>query len=118
MRVGRIPVLTGLSAITQKAGPAQLLEALSLEAVYVASWPIDRNYRPQASNCIHAVSDIDTDNGLFHLGREWGEAASRDVANHLRRWVNNPEKTYPWVSERLEPRDFPIEGQTLEQVRP
>jgi hypothetical protein len=33
---------------------------------------IDRNYRPQASNCIHAVSDIDTDNGLFHVGREWG----------------------------------------------
>src|SRR5438067_5317489 len=79
---------------------------------------IDRNYRPQASNCIHAVSDIDTDNGLFHVGREWGEAASRDVANHLRRWVNNPEKIYPWVSERMELRDFLIEGQRLEQVRP
>ena len=79
---------------------------------------VDRNYRPQASNCIHAVSDIDTDNGLFHVGREWGDAASRDVANHLRRWVNNPEKTYPWVSERLEPRDFPIEGQRLDEVRP
>ena len=79
---------------------------------------VDRNYRPQASNCIHAVSDIDTDNGLFHVGREWGEAASRDVANHLRRWVNNPEKIYPWVSERLELRDFLIEGQRLEQVRP
>jgi hypothetical protein len=79
---------------------------------------IDRNYRPQASNCIHALSDIDIDNGFLHVGPEWGEAATRDVANHLRRWLNDPEKTYPWVSERLELRDFPIEGQRLEQVRP
>src|SRR5207245_10131955 len=75
---------------------------------------IDRNFRPQASNCIHALSDIDTDNGFLHVGREWGEAASRDVANYLRRWIDNPEKTYPWVSERLELRDLQIEGQRLE----
>jgi hypothetical protein len=79
---------------------------------------IDRNYRPQASNCIHALSDIDTDNGFLHVGGEWGEAASRDVANYLRRWVINPEKTYSWVSDRLELRDFQIEGQRLEVVRP
>jgi hypothetical protein len=79
---------------------------------------IDRNYRPQASNCIHALSDIDTDNGFLHVGPEWGEAASRDVANYLRRWVINPEKTYPWVSERLELKDFLIEGQRLEEVSP
>jgi hypothetical protein len=79
---------------------------------------IDRNYRPQASNCIHALSDIDTDNGFLHVGPEWGEAASRDVANYLRRWTINPEKTYPRVSERLDLRDFLIEGQRLEEVSP
>ena len=79
---------------------------------------VDRNYRPQASNCIHALSDIDTDNGFLHVGPEWGEAASRDVANYLRRWIMNPEKTYPWVNDRLQLREFPIEGQRLEEVRP
>jgi hypothetical protein len=79
---------------------------------------IDRNFRPQASNCIHALSDIDTDNGFLHVGREWGEAASRDVANYLRRWIINPEKSYSWVSERLELKDFPREGQKLAEVNP
>ena len=79
---------------------------------------IDMNYRPQASNCVHALSDIDTDNGFLNVGLEWGEAASRDVANYLRRWVINPEKAYPWVSERLELKDFPVEGQRLAEVNP
>jgi hypothetical protein len=62
---------------------------------------VDRNFRPQASNCIHAVCDIDTDNGLFHIGREWGEDAARDVTNHLRRWMIDPQNSHSWVSEKL-----------------
>ncbi len=69
---------------------------------------VDRNFRPQASNCIHAVCDIDTDNGLFHIGREWGETATRDVTNHLRRWIIDPQNSYPWVSERLALKELQV----------
>ena len=63
---------------------------------------IDRRFRPgAASNCIHAVADLDVDNGLLHSGQGRGEAASRQVAQHLNRWTINPEQTHTWVASRL-----------------
>jgi len=63
---------------------------------------VDRRFRPgTASNCIHAVADLDTDIGLLHSGQGRGEAASHQVAEHLNRWIINPERTHAWVAGRL-----------------
>jgi hypothetical protein len=63
---------------------------------------IDERFRPgPASNCIHAVSDIDMDNGILHVGRQWGTGASRAVVEHLRRWIIAPERTYPSIARKL-----------------
>jgi hypothetical protein len=67
---------------------------------------IDRRFRPgMASNCIHAVSDLDIDNGLLHSGQGRGDAASQQVAQHLKRWVIEPEQTHTWVAGRLGLKD-------------
>ena len=63
---------------------------------------LDRRFRPgTASNCIHAVADLDIDNGLLHSGQGRGDAASRQVAWHLHRWIINSEQTHTWVASRL-----------------
>jgi hypothetical protein len=67
---------------------------------------IDRRFRPGvASNCIHAVSDLDIDNGLLHTGQDSGEAASGLVAQHLDRWTIDREHTHLWVASRLGLKD-------------
>jgi hypothetical protein len=67
---------------------------------------IDRRFRPgMASNCIHAVSDLDIDNGLLHSGQGRGDAASQQVAQHLKRWIIDPEQTHTWVASRLGLKD-------------
>ena len=70
---------------------------------------IDRRFRPGiASNCIHAVADLDIDNGLLHSGQGRGDAASRQVAQHLHRWIINPEQTHTWVASRLSLNSEPL----------
>jgi hypothetical protein len=65
---------------------------------------IDRRFRPgTASNCIHAVSDLDIDHGLLHSGQGRGDRASQQVAQHLKRWMIDPEQTHDWVASRLGP---------------
>ena len=77
---------------------------------------IDRRFRPgMASNCIHAVSDLDTDNGLLHSGQGRGEAASRQVAQHLNRWIINPGQTHAWVASRLGLNDQSVNRPDLGQ---
>ncbi len=74
---------------------------------------VDDRYRPeQASNCIHAVSDIDLENGGLHLGQQWGQEASQAVAKHLSRWIIGPETVYPALFAELNVKDYPF------QVRP
>jgi hypothetical protein len=53
------------------------------------------------SNCIHAVSDIDPDGGLLLTGTAYGEAASRLVVRHFRRWMVNLHLSHEWVCHRL-----------------
>jgi hypothetical protein len=63
---------------------------------------LDGWFRPGvASNCIHAVSDLCTDNGLLDSGHEHGEAASRHVVQHLNRWIIDRGRTHSWVARRL-----------------
>jgi len=77
---------------------------------------IDRRFRPGiASNCIHAVSDLDIDNGLLDTGQGRGDAASRQVAQHLSRWVIDPGRTHPWVVSRLGLNDHSVSPRDQEQ---
>jgi hypothetical protein len=73
-----------------------------LDSAKVEYKALDVRFRPEtAFNCIHAVSDLDTDKGLLDTGAACGEEASRMVANHLRRWMVRPETTHSWVIKRL-----------------
>jgi hypothetical protein len=73
-----------------------------LESDKVQYKALDARFRPEtAINCIHAVSDLDTDQGLLDTGAACGDEASRMVANHLRSWMVKPETTHAWVIKRL-----------------
>jgi len=77
---------------------------------------LDRRFRPGiASNCIHAVTDLDTENGLLHSGQGRGDAASRQVAQHLNRWIINPGQTHAWVASRLGLTDETVSPPDVEQ---
>jgi hypothetical protein len=77
---------------------------------------VDRRFRPgTASNCIHAVADLDMDSGLLHSGQGRGDAASRQVAQHLERWIINPEQTHTWVAGRLGLNGDSVSPPDLEQ---
>jgi hypothetical protein len=77
---------------------------------------IDRRFRPgMASNCIHAVSDLDIDHGLLHSGQGRGDGASQQVAQHLKRWMIDPGQTHAWVASRLGLTDQPVDRQDLEE---
>jgi hypothetical protein len=63
---------------------------------------IDLRFRPGvASNCIHAVSDLDTDKGLLDSGLRRGDDASRLVVQHLSRWMIDRGQKHAWVAGRL-----------------
>ena len=63
---------------------------------------IDLRFRPGvASNCIHAVSDLDTDKALLDSRLRRGDDASRLVVQHLSRWIIERGQTHAWVVGRL-----------------
>jgi len=86
-----------------------------LESNKIEYKAIDVRFRPErASNCIHAVSDIDADDGLVDVGTACGDEASRAVASHLRRWMFDPEKTHDWVSGLIGLDDKTVTRRTWE----
>jgi ABC-type phosphate/phosphonate transport system substrate-binding protein len=59
-------------------------------------------WRPDtASNCIHAVSDIDADDGYLTVDGDYGVAASARVVAHLSRWMIQPGRAHPSIQETL-----------------
>lgn len=64
---------------------------------------LDSRFRPKtAMNCIHAVCDIDTDNGLLPTGTSHGPNASILVLTHLSRWIIDVDERHEWIGQRLE----------------
>jgi hypothetical protein len=64
---------------------------------------VDARFRPDsAMNCVHAVCDIDMDNGLLPTGAAHGQEASLLVLTHLSRWIVDGDKTNEWIGQRLE----------------
>jgi hypothetical protein len=64
---------------------------------------LDVRFRPDtAMNCIHAVCDIDTDNGLLATGTASGNDASYMALTHLSRWIIEYDGTNDWIGRRLD----------------
>lgn len=61
-----------------------------------------------AINCVHALTDIDEQQGKLRMGLKSGDKACAIVAAHLRRWYIEPEVTHDWVLDLL-----PLEGEEL-----
>jgi hypothetical protein len=63
---------------------------------------LDGAWRPDAaSNCIHAVSDIDAGGGYLTVDGAYGAAASARVVEHLSRWMVQPGREHPAIQDKL-----------------
>jgi hypothetical protein len=70
---------------------------------------LDGAWRPDAaSNCVHAVSDIDADDGYLTVDGAYGVAASACVVEHLSRWMIQPGWEHSSIHEKLGLSDQPI----------
>jgi hypothetical protein len=77
-------------------------QVMRLQSGQIRYKAIDAPLRPNiACNCIHALSDIDMDQGLLDTGRAVGVEAARMVVNLFRRWMICPEQIHPWVATAL-----------------
>jgi hypothetical protein len=64
---------------------------------------LDLRFRPDAAtNCIHAVCDIDMDKGLLETGTAHGNDASFLVLTYLSRWIIDYDGTHDWIGQRLD----------------
>ena len=70
---------------------------------------LDQHTRPLgiAINCMHAVSDIDTDQGYLMTGTAHGNEATRLVAKHLSHWIEDPSIVHQEVAKDLGIADIP-----------
>jgi hypothetical protein len=57
--------------------------------------------RVVALNCVHAVSDIDREDGPLRTWTSYGDRAARTVVVHLGRWLKGPERDHPEVWDRI-----------------
>ncbi len=70
---------------------------------------LDNGHRPhRATNCIHAVCDIDTDSGLLRTRIKRGHRASRAVLRHFGKWILDSEQA-AWLNEKLGIHHYPLE---------
>lgn len=98
-------------------GPFEIREELfqraarkvqELESGRILYKVLDKKFRPWvASNCFHAVADIDMDHGMVIFGTLHGDAASQLVVNHFSRWYYS-NQTHPWLNEKLGLTNLPI----------
>jgi hypothetical protein len=73
---------------------------------------LDGAWRPDAaSNCIHAVSDIDADDGYLTVDGAYGVEASTRVVEHLSRWIIQPDREYLSIQEQ-----FGLSGQPITRL--
>jgi hypothetical protein len=107
----------GPYAIRRELYEMALAQEARLQSGAVLYKAIDIRYRPDASNCIHAVADVDTTTGPLHVGRVWGEAASARVVEHLSRWIIDGGRTHRWVADRLRQERQQLVAERVERER-
>lgn len=64
-----------------------------------------------ATNCEHAVSDVDIDSGYLHTGTKHGNSGTRAVTRHLRRWMIPTQENLSYLWKRLGLDKYPIHKQ-------
>jgi hypothetical protein len=63
---------------------------------------LDRRFRENgASNCIHAVSDLDTTQPPLATGTAFGNEASEMVLDHFRRYILPTKESTRWLVDQL-----------------
>ena len=63
---------------------------------------MDRRFRGQgASNCIHAVTDVERDKGFLDTGTAHGIMAGQLVLSHFEPWVIPTREDLTWLTDRL-----------------
>lgn len=63
---------------------------------------LDTKHRGKtASNCIHAVSDLDTTQPALETGTAHGNEASQMVVDHFRQYIIPSQESAGWLIERL-----------------
>jgi ABC-type phosphate/phosphonate transport system substrate-binding protein len=101
----------GLSARVYEWGPYRIRPELyerslrqleRLNSGRIQYKALDGAWRPDAaSNCVHAVSDIDADDGYLTVDGAYGVAASARVMEHLSRWMIQPGREHSSIHEKL-----------------
>lgn len=79
-----------------------------LEGNTVLYRAIDKGARPLVVDCMHALSGVDVDPGIYHTRSAHGDIASYFVLCHLQRWIVDPPHTHEWVYEMLCLDQYPI----------
>jgi hypothetical protein len=78
---------------------------------------LDRRFRGRsASNCIHAVADLDTTQPALITGTAHGEAASEIVLRHLEKYIISSKESPRWLLEKLNLKPDEIRFATLEVI--
>jgi hypothetical protein len=62
----------------------------------------DSGTRPQAVNCLHAVSDVDTDFGYPNTPSTRKMSATESVSVHLQRWITWDNKDHRWLIQKIQ----------------
>jgi hypothetical protein len=89
-----------------------------LNSGQVAYVVLDRRFRGgEASNCIHAVSDLDVVQPLLLTGAAHGDASSLMVLQHLKKWIVPTKDDLGWLATRLELRTKQVRFFSTETTR-
>jgi hypothetical protein len=85
---------------------------LQLESGATKYVVLDNGTRPlQATNCIHALSDLGLTDKLLSTGTAYGMRASRKIVRYLQPWIMDSFRTHPWVADLLCLNRYAIEYQ-------
>jgi hypothetical protein len=86
-----------------------------LESGQVQYKVIDTGFPVQrVSNCIHAVTALAGSGHLQGINPGCGETASYHVVRRLERWIIDPCRKHPWVSQRMGLGAYPLIGRDWE----
>jgi hypothetical protein len=95
--------LWGPYRIRQELYDRALVQIARLESGVVRYKAVDAFYRTSnASNCIHALSDLADDRGRLRISSPgFGEVASFYITRRYEPWIIDPEQAHPWVGDLL-----------------
>jgi hypothetical protein len=104
--------------VQKKAYDLALKRIEFLNSGKIAYVVLDRRFRGgEASNCIHAVSDLDIEQPLLATGAAHGEASSELVLRHLERWIVPSKQDPGWLVDRLDLQKDKVRRVTMERSR-